>query len=482
MPVAGGRPRLGKDMGDIQNPSAKSTAASTRTTDGDGRPDWESDGAAKNPSNRARGRSQPEESAPPLRRLSDYDYTNFYFGAGTDAFAILEPYGEWWKEAEFTGYYLYGLPMGTAPATRVSVRDPKTQEVLHGLINFASYNYLGLSYRSEVIEAVCDAVRLYGAGASGSPVLSGTMDLHKQLAREVARFKGKEAALIFPSGYSANVGLISGLMRPGDLIVADKLAHASIVDGMILSKASSRFFRHNNVDDLDRKLRGFEGKKLVIVEGVYSMDGDVANLPEIVEVCRRHGARIMVDEAHSTFVYGPNGRGVAEHFGLDDEVDIHLGTFSKSLGGMGGFVAGSHDLIQYLRGFARSRVFSCALPPSVVAGLLKALEIAASEPELREKLWENVRFMHARLQEAGVDVGDSTSQVISIMIRDDAGIFEIAEALLHEGVYINPIRYPAVGKHKSRFRMSISAAHTKAELEEGAQIITSALKKYGKCP
>ena len=416
-------------------------------------------------------------------RLRDYDYTNYYFGAGDDAFAILEPFGEWWREAEFgTGYYLYALPMGSAPSTRVSIADPKTAQTRHELINFASYNYLGLSYRTEVIDAVCDAVRKYGAGASGSPVLSGSMDLHKRLQREMADFKGKEAALVFPTGYSANVGLIAGLMRPGDLIVADKLAHASIVDGMILSKATSRFFRHNDAQDLDRKLRGFDGKKLVIVEGVYSMDGDVANLPEIVEVCRRHDARILVDEAHSTFVYGPTGRGLAEHFGLDDEVDIHLGTFSKSLGGLGGFVAGPQELIWYLRGFARSRVFSCALPPGVVAGLLKALEIARNEPELREKLWDNARYMHELLHEAGVDVGDSTSQVISIMIRDDAGIFQIAEDLLRAGVYINPVRYPAVGKHKSRFRMSISAAHSRSDLEEGARIITSVLGKHGKCP
>ncbi|MCY4646448.1 MAG: aminotransferase class I/II-fold pyridoxal phosphate-dependent enzyme [Gammaproteobacteria bacterium] len=469
-------------MSDIRNASRKSASASTRRAAADGATDLatvDSDGAR----GASHGSTPQDDDRPPLRGLSDYDYTNFYFGAGTDPFGILEPFGEWWKDAEFgAGYYLYGLPLGSAPATRVEIEDPKTRENLEGLINFASYNYLGLSYRPEVIEAICDAVRKYGAGASGSPVLSGTTDLHKRLANEVASFKGKEAALIFPTGYSANVGLIAGLMRPGDLVVADKLAHASVVDGMILSKATSRFFKHNNAADLDRKLNGFSGKKLVVVEGVYSMDGDVADLPAIVDVCRKHGARLLIDEAHSTFVYGPNGRGVAEHFGLDDEVDIHLGTFSKSLGGLGGFVAGPAELIYYLRGFARSRVFSCALPPPVTAGLLKALEIARSEPELRERLWDNARYMHALMREAGVDVGDSTSQVISIMIRDDAGIFQIAEDLLHAGVYINPVRFPAVGKHKSRFRMSISASHTRAELKEGAEIIVSILKKYGKCP
>ncbi|MFH1763119.1 MAG: aminotransferase class I/II-fold pyridoxal phosphate-dependent enzyme, partial [Gemmatimonadota bacterium] len=275
------------------------------------------------------------------------------------------------------------------------------------------------------------------------------------------------------------VGLIAGLMRAGDLVVADQYAHASVVDGMILSKAQSRFFRHNRPQDLDRKLKGFEGKKLVVVEGVYSMDGDLTPLPEIVEVCRAHGARILIDEAHSTFLFGEKGRGVAEHFGLDDEVDIHLGTFSKSLGGQGGFVAGSKSLIDYVRGFSRSRFFSCALAPPIVGGLIKALELVEKEPELRKRLWANVDFMQKRLRSGGVDIGDSESQVIPIMIRNDATVFDIGEQLFREGIFINPVKYPAVGKHKSRFRMSISAAHSQAELEEGADIIIRVLERNG---
>ncbi|MEJ2539864.1 MAG: aminotransferase class I/II-fold pyridoxal phosphate-dependent enzyme [Gemmatimonadota bacterium] len=409
----------------------------------------------------------------------DYDYTNFYFGAGDDPFAMLEPFQDWYSQVRNRGYYQYELPIHTAPSTRVDVEDTKTHEIRKGLINFASYNYLGLSYRDEVKEAIKEAVDIYGGGSSGSPILSGTTNLHRQLAKRLAEFKGKDDTLIFPTGYSANVGVIAGLMRSGDLIVADQYAHASIVDGMILSKAKSRFFRHNRADDLDRKLRGFEGKKLVIVEGVYSMDGDVTPLPEIVEVAKRHDARILIDEAHSTFVFGENGRGVAEHFGLDDEVDLHIGTFSKSLGGQGGFLAGSQALIDYLRGFSRSRFFSCALAPTVTAGILRALELAADEPELRTRLWENVDFMQRRLREGGVDVGDSQSQVIPIMVRNDARIFDLGEELLREGVFINPVRYPAVGKHKSRFRMSISAAHTREQLDEGAEIIIRVLRRNG---
>ena len=423
-----------------------------------------------------------DKSGKQLPLAMQYDYTNFYFGAGQDAFGMLEPFDEWWKDAKPSGYYLYGLPMQGAPTTRVDVRNTKTGEVHSDLLNFASYNYLGLSYRPEVKEAVVEAARCYGNGASGSPILSGSLEVHHELADRLAEFKGKEAVLLFPTGYSVNVGVIAGLMRSGDLCVADQYAHASLVDGMILSKATSRFFRHNKVDDLERKLKRFDGKKLVLIEGVYSMDGDVALVPDIVDVCQRYGARILIDEAHSTFIYGKHGRGVAEHFGFDDQIDMHVGTFSKSLGGQGGFVAGSQKLINYLRGFSRSRTFSCGLSPVVAAGILKALELFLEEPELRTKLWDNVEFMQKRLREAGVSVGDSESQVIPIMIRDDARVFAIGEALMHEGIYLNPVKYPAVGKHKSRFRMSISAAHSHKELEEGARIITSVLQRYGICP
>ncbi len=425
--------------------------------------------------------SVPEGAPPTAPGPMEYDYTNFYFGAGDDAFALLGPFDDWWSEVKPAGYYLYELPLHSSPSTLVDVEDTKTHEIRRGLINFASYNYLGLSYRPEVKEAIKEAAEIYGGGASGSPILSGTTALHRLLAEEIADFKQKEAALIFPTGYSANVGTIAGLMRSGDLIVADQYAHASIVDGMILSKATSRFFRHNRVEDLDRKLKGFEGKKLVVLEGVYSMDGDVPPLADIVEVCRKHGARLMIDEAHSAFVYGVNGRGVVEDQGLEDEVDIHLGTFSKSLGGQGGYIAGSRQLINYLRGFSRSRFFSCALSPVVVAGLRKALELARNEPELRTKLWSNVRFMQTRLHELGVPTGNSTSQVIPIMVRDDARVLAMGEDLLHEGVFINPVKYPAVGKHKSRFRMSISAAHTEDQLVRGAEIIGRVLSRYGIC-
>lgn len=434
------------------------------------------------PNDRGVAADTADAESPAVPGAMEYDYTNFYFGAGSDAFALLEPFDDWWSEVKPAGYYLYELPLHTAPGTRVDVEDTKTGEIRRNLVNFASYNYLGLSYRPEVKQAIKDAVDVYGGGSSGSPILSGTTALHRQFAEEVAAFKGTEAAMIFPTGYSANVGTIAGLMRSGDLIVADQFAHASIVDGMILSKAKSRFFRHNRADDLERKLKGFDGKKLVIIEGVYSMDGDTPPLEEIVEVCQRHGARLMIDEAHSAFVFGETGKGVSEAQGFDDAIDIHLGTFSKSLGGQGGYIAGSERLINYLRGFSRSRFFSCALSPVVVAGLRKALELARQEPELRDQLWANVKTMQGLLADAGVPMGDSTSQVIPIMVRDDARVFAMGEDLFREGVFINPVKYPAVGKHKSRFRMSISAAHTQEDLEEGAAAIVRVLQRYDVCP
>src|SRR5262249_45647279 len=268
-------------------------------------------------------------------------------------------------------------------------------------------------------------------------------------------------------------------MRPGDLIVADQNSHASIVDGGILSKAEVRFFKHNTPDELDKKLKGAAGKKLVIVEGVYSMDGDVCKLPEIVEISRRHGARILIDEAHSTFIYGENGRGVAEQFGLEDEIDIHVGTLSKALGAQGGYVAGSASLCKYMEGFARSRLFSCALSPVVAAGALEALRIAGREPGLRARLWANVAHIRRLLRREGMDAGESGSQAIPVMIRDARRVFEIAHRLQRAGLYLQPIVYPAVAKHRSRFRISVSAAHTTDQLNEGVAILAHVLREEG---
>ena len=419
-----------------------------------------------------------QESTGKASTFAEYDYSNFYYGAGDDPMNLLQPFADWYQEALPNGYYLYSEPLATAPTTRVQVKNRKTGAIVE-LLNLASYNYLGVSYRPEVKQAAIEAIEKYGLGASGSPMLSGTMDIHNDLAQAVADFKAKEAAILFPTGYSANVGFISAIMRSGDNVFLDQYSHASIVDGAILAKSKTTFFRHNNPLDLERKIKGVKGKKLVVVEGVYSMDGDVCVLPEIVEVSKRHGARILIDEAHSTFLFGPNGRGVAEHFGLDKEVDFHLGTFSKSLGGQGGFVCGSKDLIDYVNAFGRSRFFSCNLAPMIAAGLIAGLRIVEAEPELRAKLWSNVAFMRRRLAEEGIDIGKSTSQVMPVLVNNDAKVFAVAEEIQNRGLFLQPVTYPAVPKHRSRLRVSISAAHTEAELETAVRVIGSVLKEQG---
>jgi glycine C-acetyltransferase len=422
--------------------------------------------------------AQKKESGKPV--FSDYDYSNFYYGSGDDPLNLLPPFNEWYREAKPNGYYLYNEPLESAPTTKVRVRDGKTQEV-RDLVNLASYNYLGISYRDEVKQAAAAALQKYGLGASGSPILSGTFDVHIELAKAVAEFKDKEAAILFPTGYSANVGFISAIMRAGDTILLDQYSHASIVDGAILAKSKTVFFRHNNPLDLERKLTGVKGKKLVVVEGVYSMDGDVCLLPEIVEVAKRHGARILIDEAHSTFLFGPNGRGVAEHFGLDKEVDFHLGTFSKSLGGQGGFVCGTKELIDYVNAFGRSRFFSCNLAPMIAAGLLAGLRIVEREPHLRAKLWANVAFLRRRFAEEGIDIGTSNSQVMPVMVNNDSKVLGIAEKIQERGLFLNPVTYPAVPKHKSRLRISVSAAHTEEDLESAVKVIKGVLAEEGIC-
>ena len=425
--------------------------------------------------------TEPRERSRPL---SEYGLADFYASAdeGTDPFDILEPFAEWWQYALERGWYMYGMPMKSAPASRVVVHSPNKAQATTNLINFASYNYLGLSYRPEVIDATTKAMGRYGLGSESAPLLAGMSDLHELLASDLADFMARESVLLLPTGYGANLGAIAGLMRPGDTIVADQLAHASIVDGIRLAGIRPRFFRHNDADDLERKLRRSTGRKLVVAEGVYSMEGDIGALNDIVSVCRRHGARILVDEAHSVFVYGNNGRGVAEHLGVYEEVDIVVGTTSKTLGGIGGFVAGPLNLIKYLRLYARTHMFSGALPPAVVAGLIEALAIVRNEPQLRARLWRNVALMRQRLHEGGVDTGRSTSQVIPIMIRDDDIVpVTIAEELFDAGVYIHPILYPAVARNQSRLRMSVTAGHSEEEIEEGARLVISVLDKYGKC-
>ncbi len=404
------------------------------------------------------------------------DLSHFLNCAGEDIFDIHQHFAEWAKEARPGGYYLYEIAANSAPGEKIRLATQSASDP--SLLNLASYNYLGLAQRPEVIDAAIACLRHYGLGAAGSPWLSGQLSIHDQLSNALADFKGLPSVLLFPSGYSANIGVISALVKQGDHVLTDQFAHASIFDGIALSGAKLVMYRHNDMESLERRLKKIKGRTLVIAEGVYSMDGDVPPLPEIAELCRRYNARLMIDEAHSAFIYGRSGRGIVEHFGIEDAVDIHFGTLSKSLGGIGGYVAGSSELIDYLRAYARSQVFSCAMSPAVAGGVLAALNIAKAEPELRSRLWRNVDVMRTALIGQGVDIGHSTSQIIPVMINDDVLVFTVSKDLMDAGIYLNPVRYPAVGVNRSRLRVSISAAHDPGDLKQSAEIIATILRRH----
>jgi 8-amino-7-oxononanoate synthase len=415
---------------------------------------------------------------PEFQNFADYDFSNFYFGAGDDVYQTIHTFDRWWNEAYKGGFHLYQEPFSTAPGTVVAIESNRGG-ARSGLINFASYNYLGMADHPVLREAAVRAIERYGLGASGGPILSGMYDVHRELEAALATFKGKEACTTFNSGYAANLGIISGIMRSGDTIFLDQYAHASIVDGAILSKAKTVFFRHNNETDLERKLAGTPGRKLVVVEGVYSMDGDLCRLPEIVGVAKKHGARVMIDEAHSAFVCGAHGRGVVEHFGLEDAVDFQMGTFSKALGAIGGYAVGDRAFIAYLEAYARSRFFSCTLPPAISAGVLASLRHIEANPQLREQLWSNVAYLQRRFAEEGIDIGRSTTHVMPVSIATDRSVFRIARRLRDHGIFLQPVTYPAVSKGKARLRLSVCATHTVEQLEKVVQAIVVIFKEEG---
>ncbi|MFW6137036.1 MAG: aminotransferase class I/II-fold pyridoxal phosphate-dependent enzyme, partial [Candidatus Aminicenantaceae bacterium] len=322
------------------------------------------------------------------------------------------------------------------------------------------------------IRAVQDALKKFGTGAVSAPLLSGYSQPLLELEAGIADIKNKDAAIVFSTGYGANVGILSSLLKPGDIAVLDILSHASIYDGVRLSGAEIKVFSHNNPRHLDKVLKSLQAKRVIVcVEGVYSMDGDLANLPEIVPVCQKYNAKILVDEAHASLVFGKKGGGVAEHYGLEDQVDIAIGTFSKSFGAIGGYAAGEKKLMTFLRMFARSYVFSCAMAPHTAVGILKALDLFQKDPSTRERLWENTRYMHACLKEAGLDIGSTKSQVIPVMAGSDLRLREISRRIQQKGLYSGVVTYPAVSKNKTRLRLSVSAAHTMEHMDRCVAIL-----------
>src|SRR5580765_3406671 len=344
------------------------------------------------------------------------------------------------------------------------------------VINLCSYNYLGLANHPEVIGAARDALAKYGLGACGSPLLSGMTDLHRQLERRVAGFLRREDAMLFNSGFGGALGTISGLLRKTDVAILDNRSHLSLRDGAVLSRCRTEKFEHNDPVSLDTALSRQKGRRqLVIIEGIYSMDGDFGNLKELIDVAESHGASVFIDEAHSMLACGEHGRGAAEKFRVEDRIPLVYGTFSKAFGALGGFVAGSKETLQYLRFYAHPYVYSCALPPVVVAAILKALEIGTSQPELRVQLWENADYFHTQLQGLGIDTGESTTYVMPIVIGDRERMYRLGHELRRRGLWVAPVDYPAVPQDRICFRACVTAKHTRADLDEALNILADTL-------
>ncbi|HEY3314660.1 MAG TPA: aminotransferase class I/II-fold pyridoxal phosphate-dependent enzyme [Bacillota bacterium] len=408
---------------------------------------------------------------------------DFYDLPDEDIFAKSKPFWRFTSLNKQSGYYMYQRTLLGPSAHRVKVRDEVTGQVRE-MVMMASNNYLGLTTHPRVIEAGIKAYEKYGGGAGSVPLLAGTIDLHTELERKLARFKGCEEAIVFPAGYSSNVGCVAALARQGDVIVNDILNHASIVDGSRLSGATIKVFPHNKTDVLDKLLgrlrRSGEARGiLVIVDGVFSMDGDIAPLPDLINVCRKHGARLMIDEAHATGVIGQNGHGTPEHWGVDGQVDIVAGTLSKGLGGIGGFVASNKEVVNYLRFYARSYMFSTALPPAVSASLNAALDVIEEEPELRTALWRNIVYMREHLRALGWDLGNAETAIFPLIIGDDRKVKEMGSRLDAMGIYVNPVFYPAVARKLSRIRLSLMATHTRKDLDDTLAAIEKAGKDVG---
>lgn len=363
-------------------------------------------------------------------------------------------------EAKQTGYYPYFTEIDRVEGNYVWVNGKR-------LLMVGSNNYLGLFDDAQIKEAVIDVVKRYGSSTCGSRFLNGTYSLHVELENKLANFMGREEALTFSTGFQTNLGVISAIAGRNDIIFIDRMVHASIMDAVRLSFAESVKFKHNDMKDLEEKLQrsSNEKGKIIIVDGVFSMEGDLSNVAEIVRLGKTYGARVMVDDAHGVGVMGENGRGTCEHFGMLDEVDLVMTTFSKSFASLGGFVAGDSRIIQYIKHVARALIFSASITPAALGAALKALDIIQSEPHRRHRLWEITRVMNRELTAMGYHTGNTETPIIPIFIRDELKTFKLWHFLRDFGVFTNPVVSPAVAPEDSLIRTSFTATHTDENLE-----------------
>ncbi len=387
-----------------------------------------------------------------------------------DVFEKCEKILETTNHLKETGHYFFFRTLESPQDSEVVVNGKR-------VIMIGSNNYLGLTNHPRVKEAAIKAIERYGCGCAGSRFLNGNLEIHEELERKLARFFRKEAALVFATGYQTNLGAISALVGRNDVAIIDKYDHASIIDGCRLAFGKVQKFDHNDVDDLERILEGAKGKgKLIVVDGVFSMEGDIADLPAIVKVAKAYGARIMVDDAHAVGVLGHGGRGTAEHFGLENEIDLIMGTYRKSLAAIGGFIAGSAEVINYVKHIGRSMMFSASRPPSLVASVSAALDIIEEQPELRAQLWRNTHKMLKGYKALGYDTGTSETPIVPIIIKDTMKTYQMCKLLFENGVFVNSVVSPAVPPGRELLRTSYMATHTEEQLDR----VLAAFQKVGK--
>ena len=375
------------------------------------------------------------------------------------------------RRAIASGLYPYFRPLESGQDTEVIIGGKR-------IIMVGSNSYLGLTADPRVKKAAMDAIAKYGSGCAGSRFLNGTLDIHVDLEHRLAEFTGKEAALVYSTGFQTNLGVISTLVDKNDFVIVDRQDHASIIEGCRLSFGTTKRYHHNDMDDLERLLSSLpeEAGKLIVVDGVFSMEGDLADLPNIVRLAKKYGARVMVDDAHGIGVMGDNGRGTAEHFGVEDDIDLIMGTFSKTFASLGGFIAAKESVIHYLKHLSRALIFSASIPPGNVAAVSAALDIVKSEPQLRKRLWEITHKMKKGFDDLGFNTGKSETPIIPVYVGDNMLAFRMCMRLHEEGIFVNPVISPAVPPGQALIRTSFMANHTDRELD----IILKAFKKVGK--
>ncbi len=378
------------------------------------------------------------------------------------------------QEAKAAGIYPYFRAIS-------SEQDPEV--IINGrrVLMFGSNCYTGLVNDPRIKEAAIEATRKYGTGCAGSPFLNGTLDLHKQLEARIAEYIGKEDVMIYSTGFGVNLGVVSALTGREDYILWDEQDHASIIEGRRLSFSQSLKYKHNDMESLEKQLQRCEPDKikLIVTDGVFSMEGDVANLPKIVELAKKYNATVMVDEAHSIGVFGEGGRGICNHYGLTDDVDLVMGTFSKSFASLGGFIATDKEITNFLRHHSRSYIFTASITPASTAAALKAIDLMIEEPERQENLWKLTNLALDGFRSRGFEIGNTSTPIIPLYIRDNFKTFAITRDLFDQGIFVNPVVSPAVAPHDTLIRFSLMATHTEAQVEEALEKITNVFKAHG---